>query len=164
MRLLLQLSLAAADDGTLLERADDGSSIMQWRMLFVKRVVHRRRRAVRSRGLRHWFVWMLREHALYASDGLADFHADSRANGRTNGRAIRVAIGLADGAADIDSDGRANSDADGDANSCAFVAAFTCAHVRAIDVANDAPDAASDNSPDVPTDPTAVDGGVFDCI
>ena len=172
MRLLLQLSLAAADDGTLLERADDGSSIMQWRMLFVKRVVHRRRRAIRSRGLRHWFVWMLCGRALYASDGLADCHADSRANGRTDDRTICVAIadahvraiGLADSAANVDSDSCADSDADRDADSCAVVAAITLAHVRAIDLADGAPNIVPDDSPDVLTNPTAVDGGVHDCI
>ena len=71
MRLLLQLSLAAADDGAVLERADSCSSILSRRVLFVQRVVRRRRRAVRSRGLRHWFVWMLREHAVYATDANA---------------------------------------------------------------------------------------------
>ena len=49
MRLLLPLSLAAADDGSMLERADDGSSIVSRRVLFVERVVHRRRRRVSRR-------------------------------------------------------------------------------------------------------------------
>ena len=35
MRLLLQLSLAAADDGSVLERADDFTSTMPRRMLLV---------------------------------------------------------------------------------------------------------------------------------
>ena len=51
MRLLLQLSLAAADDGSVLERADDGSSFVSRRVLFVERVVHRRRRRVSCGGL-----------------------------------------------------------------------------------------------------------------
>ena len=46
MRLLLRLALAAADSGFVLERADDGSITMPRRVLFVERVVHRRRRAV----------------------------------------------------------------------------------------------------------------------
>ena len=112
MRLLLQLSLAAADDGSVLERADDGSSIMRWQVLLVKRVVHRRRRAVRSRGLRHWFVWMLREHALCASDGLADCHADSYADGRADDRTD----GHADYHADSRTDGRSDSRTDGRAD------------------------------------------------
>ena len=43
MRLLLQLSLTAADDGSVLERADDGRIIVPRRVLLVERVVHRRR-------------------------------------------------------------------------------------------------------------------------
>ena len=115
---------------------------------------------------------MLCGRALYASDGLADCHADSRANGRTDDCTICVAIadahvraiGLADSAANVDSDGCANSDADRDADSNAVVAAITLAHVRAIDLADGAPNIVPDDSPDVLTNPTAVDGGVHDCI
>ena len=43
MRLLLSASLAAADDASVLERADGARSIVPRRVLLVERVVHRRR-------------------------------------------------------------------------------------------------------------------------
>ena len=46
MRLLLQLPLAAADNGAVLERADGVAITMSWRVLFVERVVYRCRRRV----------------------------------------------------------------------------------------------------------------------
>ena len=102
MRLLLQLSLAAADDGAVLERADSCSSILSRRMLHVQRVVRRRRRAVRSRRVRHWLVRLLREHSFVAADCAANCHADSRTDGRadswTDGCADECTIGHADNA------------------------------------------------------------------
>ena len=97
MRLLLQLSLAAADDGAVLERADSCSSILSRRMLHVQRVVRRRRRALRSRRVRHWLVRLLREHSFVAADCAANCHADYHADGRADGRA------------DAGTDGRVNS-------------------------------------------------------
>jgi hypothetical protein len=137
MRLLLQLSLAAADDGAVLERADSCSSILSRRMLHVQRVVRRRRRAVRSRRVRHWLVRLLREHSFVAAnchadgrtdsrsdgrsddrtDGHADYHADSRTDGRSDGRADGHADYRTDSKADGRSDGRADGRADCHADS-----------------------------------------------
>ena len=102
MRLLLQLSLAAADDGSVLERADDGTNTVPRRMLLVQRVVRRRRRAVRSRRVRHWLVRLLCGHSFVAADCAANCHADSRTDGRadswTDGCADECTIGHADNA------------------------------------------------------------------
>ena len=85
MRLLLQLSLAAADDGAVLERADSCSSILSRRMLHVQRVVRRRRRALRSRRVWHWLVRLLCEHSFAAADCAPNCHAVSHADDRSDG-------------------------------------------------------------------------------
>ena len=114
MRLLLQLSLAAADDGSVLDRADDGSSCVPRRVLLVKRFMHRsRRRYIRPDGLREQLVRLLCAHSFAAADELADYHADGRADGRTDGCADEHANGHAynasDRATNVNADGLSDS-------------------------------------------------------
>ena len=56
MRLLLQLSLAAADDGSVLERADTCSSIVSRRVLLVERFVRGHRRTLPHRNVPQRYV------------------------------------------------------------------------------------------------------------
>ena len=114
MRLLLQLSFAAADDGSVLDRADDGSSCVPRRVLRVKRFMHRsRRRFIRPDGLREQLVRLLCAHSFAAADELADYHADRRADGRADGHADRLADLQADSRADGRTDGCADEHANG---------------------------------------------------
>ena len=130
MRLLLQLSFAAADDGSVLERADDGTNSVPRRMLLVQRVVRRRRRALRSRRVRHWLVRLLCEHSFVAADCAANCHADSRTDGRSDSST--------DGRADYHADGRADSWTDGCADECTIGHADNASN-RAANVNADAP-------------------------
>ena len=76
MRLLLQLSLTSADAGSVLERADDGRSIVPRRVLLVERVVHRGRRTVRGRRTLLRFVRVLHENSLSDANVNAVIFAD----------------------------------------------------------------------------------------
>ena len=104
MRMLLSSSLAAADDASVLERADGTPSIVPRRVLLVERVLCCSRRAIRPRFLRYWLMRLLPAHsfaaaniladrdayisAVSSTDGRTDEHADSYANhGRTIGHA-----------------------------------------------------------------------------
>ena len=100
-------------------------------MLFIERIVCRRPRAVRSRGVRWRLVRVLRERAIYATDagavGRAHATAQRVAYTNSNGRTLAAAIvnahvrpiALADGAADAKSNGPTDSDADRLSDACA---------------------------------------------
>ena len=133
MRLLLQLSLAAADDGSVLDRADDGSSCVPRRVLLVKRFMHRsRRRFIRPDGLREQLVRLLCAHSFAAADKLADYHADRRADGRADGHADRLADLQADSRADGRTDGCADERANGGADNATDRAADVNADGRSV--------------------------------
>ena len=76
MRLLLQVSLTSADAGSVLERADDGRSIVPRRVLRVERVVRRLRWTVRSRWLLLRFVRVLHGNSLSDANFNAVIFAD----------------------------------------------------------------------------------------
>ena len=141
MRLLLQLSLTSADAGSVLERADDGRSIVPRRVLLVQRVVLRsRRRLFRPDGMRHWRVRLLCKISFADADELADYHADRRADGRADGHADRLA--------DLQADSRADGRTDG------------CADERANGGADNATDRAADVNADGPSDGRLV----YNCV
>ena len=101
----------------MLDRADDGRSIVPRRVLLVQRVVLRSKRWLfRPDGLRHWRVRLLCAHSFADADELADYHADRRADGSADGHADRLADLQADSRADGRTDGCADEHANGHAN------------------------------------------------
>ena len=107
----------------MLDRADDGRSIVSWRMLLVERVVLRsRRHSFRPDGLRHWRVRLLCKQPFAAADELADYHADRRTDGRSDGFSDERANGGADSATDraanVNADGPSVSSHVHDSNRC----------------------------------------------
>ena len=91
MRLLLQPSLAAADDGSVLERANDGRRFVPRRVLRVERVVRRLRWTVRSRWLLLRFVRVLHDNSFRDADANSVCRTHNTAHDRTNLRADRHA-------------------------------------------------------------------------
>ena len=184
MRLLLQLSLAAADDGSVLERADACSSIVSRRVLLVERVVCCRQRAIRPDGLRHWLVRLLCGPAFTTADELAELHADRRADSRSDGHADRLANYHADSRPDSRSDGKTDGLADCHADGRADDRTDSCAYGRtdghadyhadgrtdgrtdgcADEHANGHADNASDRAADVNTDGPSDGRLVYNCV
>ena len=172
MRLLLQPSLAAADDGSVLERANDGRRFVPRRVLRVERVVRRLRWTVRSRWLLLRFVRVLHDNSFRDADANSVCRTHNTAHDRTNLGADRHAdrspIASANVGAFVAANDATDSAAHVDAHYCANLItdchtdcnSITSPNASAFLGANGDADASADTGTDGRTDDRA-DGRTY---